>query len=231
MCRCFAADLDWDAIAEQFSVDKDDSDPAELPQPSYNITPKKSIGIVAQGKDGRRHLANAYWSLIPAWNNSKELTYPTYNARVESACNRPTFADSARSMRAIIPASGYYEFHGRRPYYFHAPDDATLYLAGLFSWWREGQSPWLLTATILTCQAVDGPATVHDRMPVLVSHDFTDAWLDRSVDGASLIPDIQKRGVEISRNLAFHEVAAFGPTDNGHKLIRPLRQMHTPSLF
>ncbi|PLS24682.1 SOS response-associated peptidase [Bifidobacterium imperatoris] len=231
MCRCFAADLDWDAIANQFGVDKDDADPAELPQPSYNITPKQGIGIVAQGRDGKRHLASAYWSLIPTWSTNKELTYPTYNARIESACDKPTFAASAKSMRAIIPASGYYEFHGRKPYYFHAPNDATLYLAGLFSWWRDGRSPWLLTATILTCPAVDGPATVHDRMPVLVPHDFTYAWLDRSVDGASLIPDMQIDGAELSCKLAFHEVAAFNASDDGRKLIRPLRRTHTPSLF
>ncbi|KAB7788308.1 SOS response-associated peptidase [Bifidobacterium cebidarum] len=232
MCRCFAADLDWDAIAEQFSVDKDEVDSAELPQPSYNITPKQTIGIVAQGRDGRRHLADAYWSLIPAWSQSKELAYPTYNARVESACTKPTFAESAKSMRAIIPASGYYEFHGRKPYYFHAPDNATLYLAGLFSWWRgEQQSAWLLTSTILTCQAVDGPATVHNRMPLLVPHNLTDAWLDRSIDGASLMPDMQNNGTELSRNLAYHEVAAFNASDDGRRLIRPLAQIDVPSLF
>ncbi|MBW3090214.1 SOS response-associated peptidase [Bifidobacterium miconisargentati] len=231
MCRCFAADLDWDAIAEQFDVEQDQTDPATLPQPSYNFQPKQTIGIVAQGKDGRRHLAGAYWSLIPAWGTTKNLSYPTYNARIESACVKPTFADSAKSMRAVIPASGYYEFHGRRPYYFHAPDDAPLPLAGLFSWWRAGQSPWLLTATILTCQAVGGPATIHDRMPLLVPRDMTDTWLDRSVDGESLLPDMQEGSIALSRGLAFHEVAAFGPSDDGHKLTQPLPRFHADYLF
>lgn len=235
MCRCFAADLDWDAIAARFDVDKDATDPAALPAPSYNLRPKQTIGIVAQGRDSKRHLTGAYWSLIPAWSPAKELAYPTYNARVESACVKPTFADAARSMRAIIPASGYYEYRGRRPYYFHAPDETPLFLAGLFSWWRAPQphSPalWLLTATILTCQAVDGPAAVHDRMPLLVPRDMTGTWLDRSVDGASLFADMQVGGVELSRTLVFHEVAAFGPADDGRALIRPLPQVQTPSLF
>ncbi|MBW3092563.1 SOS response-associated peptidase [Bifidobacterium sp. 82T10] len=233
MCRCFAADLDWDAIGARFDVDKDETDPAALPAPSYNLRPKQTIGIVAQGRDGRRHLTGAYWSLIPTWSTGRELSYLTYNARVESACVKPTFAESAKSMRAIIPVSGYYEYHGRRPYYFHAPNDAPLFLAGLFSWWRapQGSAPWLLTATILTCGAVDGPATVHDRMPLLVPHDLTAAWLDRSVNGASLITDMQQGGIGLSRKLAFHEVAAFGPTDDGRTLIRPLLQPHTPSLF
>ncbi|MBT1162705.1 MULTISPECIES: SOS response-associated peptidase [Bifidobacterium] len=233
MCRCFAADLDWDAIAARFDVDEGDVNPAALPAPSYNLQPKRTVGIVAEGRDGKRHLTGAYWSLIPAWSPVREPAYPTYNARVESACAKPTFADSAKSMRAVIPASGYYEFHGRRPYYFHAPDDMPLFLAGLFSWWRAPQDPfpWLLTATILTCRAVDGPATVHDRMPLLVPHDMTDAWLDRAVAGASLMTDMQNGGTELSRKLAFHEVAAFGPTDDGHELIRPLPQVDASSLF
>ncbi|NMM97939.1 SOS response-associated peptidase [Bifidobacterium olomucense] len=225
MCRCFAADLDWDAIANQFDVDEDNTDPVTLPQPSYNFQPKQTIGVMAQGRDGRRHLTGAYWSLIPPWSDSKDLSYPTYNARIESACTKPTFADAAQSMRAIIPVSGYYEFHGHRPYYFHSPNDAPLFLAGLFSWWRAGRSPWLLTATILTCQAVDGPATVHNRMPLLVSHGMTDVWLDRSVDGATLIADAHNDGVKLSRQLDFHEVASFGPTDDGRTLIRPLPRL------
>ncbi|PWG66886.1 SOS response-associated peptidase [Bifidobacterium callitrichidarum] len=235
MCRCFAADLDWDTIAEQFDVEQDQTDSATLPQPSYNFQPKQTIGIVAQGENGRRHLAGAYWSLLPAWSTTKDLSYPTYNARIESACVKPTFADSAKSMRAIIPASGYYEFHGRRPYYFHAPNDATLLLAGLFSWWRapqsQGLTPWLLTATILTCKAVDGPATVHDRMPLLVPHDMAGVWLNRSVDGVALMTNIQLDGTELSRKLSFHEVPAFGLEDGGSTLTRPLLQVPTPSLF
>lgn len=56
MCRRFALDLDWDAVASQFAVDEDDVRVDTLPQPSYNIAPTQNIGVVAQGKDGRRHL-------------------------------------------------------------------------------------------------------------------------------------------------------------------------------
>lgn len=231
MCRCFAVDLDWNAIAAQFDVDEDKTDADTLPNPSYNITPGRIIALVAQGRDGRRHLTCAQWSLIPAWSSERTLTYPTYNARIESAAYKATFAESARSMRAIIPASGYYEFHGRRPFYFHAPGGRPLAMAGLFSWWRSGSSPWLLTATILTCPAVDGPATVHDRMPVLLPSDMTAAWLDRSVDGASMFADVLPRGTELSRRLDFHEVAPFTPSDDGSPLIRPLPRVETPTLF
>lgn len=235
MCRCFAADLDWNAIACQFDADAKEGGTVpgvvELPGPSYNITPGRTIAIVAQGRDGRRHLAGAQWSLIPAWSRDRTLPYPTYNARIESAASKPTFAESARSMRAVIPASGYYEFHGRRPFYFHTPDGKPLMMAGLFSWWHAASSPWLLTATILTCSSVGGPATVHDRMPVLLPPDMTAAWLDRSTDGMSLFADARASGTRLSRKLDFHEVAPFSPSNDGRQLIRPIPGVEAPRLF
>lgn len=231
VCRCFAVDLDWNAVAARFGVDGDEMDAAALPRPSYNITPGRTIALVAQGKDGRRHLAGARWGLIPSWNRQTTLTYPTYNARIESAAFKPTFAESARSMRAVIPASGYYEFHGRRPFYFRAPDGRPLAMAGLFSWWRADSSPWMLTATILTSPAVDGPATVHDRMPVLLPSGMTAAWLDRSIDGTALLAEARERGGTLSRSLVFHEVAPFSPSADGRRLIRPMPRVETPTLF
>lgn len=85
MCKRFALDLDWDAIAAQFSVAEEDVCGDVLPRPSHNIAPTQNIAVIAQGKDGHRHLTGAYWSLIPSWSPGKTLPYPTYNARVESA--------------------------------------------------------------------------------------------------------------------------------------------------
>ncbi|PJM72936.1 DUF159 family protein [Bifidobacterium primatium] len=230
MCRRFALDLDWDAVAARFAVDDDDVNADALPDPSYNIAPRQTIAVVAQGRDGRRHLTGANWSLIPRWSTTDDLPYPTYNARVESIASKPTFADSTRSMRCLIPASGYYEWHGVKPFYFHAGDGMPLYMAGLYSWWRASSAtPWLLTATIITCQAVEGPASVHDRMPLLMSQPLYDAWLDPAVDGPTLLPQVHTAGESLSRALAFHEVA---PLDgDGPELIRPVTREEPLRLF
>ncbi|MBW3088241.1 SOS response-associated peptidase [Bifidobacterium sp. 82T24] len=230
MCRRFAIDLDWDAVAERFAVDGEEVDVPALPGPSYGVSPKQTIAVVAQGRDGRRHLTGAKWSLIPRWSTTDDLPYPTYNARVESAASKPTFADSTRAMRCVIPASGYFEWHGSRPFYFHAVDEAPLPMAGLYSWWRASSSaPWMLTATIITCEAVAGPATVHDRMPMMVTSGVRDAWLDPAVDGSTLLSRVHDAGESLSRALAFHEVA---PLDgDGPELIRPVVREEPLRLF
>lgn len=231
MCKRFALDLDWNAIAAQFSVAEEDVRGDVLPRPSYNIAPTQNIAVIAQGKDGHRHLTGAYWSLIPSWSSGKTLPYPTYNARVESAHVKSTFAESTRSRRTIIPASGYYEWRGRRPFYFSPEMESTaLTMAGLYSWRRpSAASLWQLTATILTCPAVDGPATVHDRMPLLVPAGMTSEWLDPSIDGARLLAPMRKAGAELSARLHFHEVAP--PEGDGPSLIRPINREEPMRLF
>lgn len=232
MCRRFALDLDWDAVARWLDVGEDGIRRDRLPRPSYNIAPTRTIGVVAQGRDARRHLTGAYWTLVPRWSRSKTLPYPTYNARVESIHAKPTFTESMRSMHCLIPASGYYEWKGKRPFYFHADEDAPLTMAGLYSWWRASEfSPWQLTATIVTCPAVGGPASVHDRMPLLVPGDMATAWLDRTIDGARLTGPLRERGTELSRRLRFHEVAPLPVDGDGRRLIAPVEHVEPIRLF
>jgi putative SOS response-associated peptidase YedK len=265
MCRAFAADLDWDNVAAHFGVtgvsaiDNKDVDAdstihhstAALPSPTFHATPKTDIAIVAGDSHGRRHLRAAYWSLIPRSSQTIDLRYPTYNARIETAASKPTYAPSAASMRAVIPASGYYEFKGEHPFYFHFPDDAPLFMAGLYSWWRaNAHSPWRLTATILTRDAVGALASVHNRMPVLLPDDMLDAWFaPRATDDdtganpdtlslpttendaiASLLAAANDAGGKLSQRLAFHEVAPLH--GDGPQLIEPASNWHQgQSLF
>ena len=47
MCKRFALDLDWNAIAAQFSVAEEDVRGDVLPRPSYNIAPTQNIAVIA----------------------------------------------------------------------------------------------------------------------------------------------------------------------------------------
>lgn len=237
-------DLDWDEAARWLAVPSGRVRMARLPRPSFNIAPGRTVAIAVQDVRGERYLTGASWSLVPRWSAGSDLGYPTYNARVESIAGKPTFAASTRSMRAVVPASGYYEWkggRGGRPFYFHSPDGSPLAMAGLYSWWRPGvDGAWRLTATVVTCAAVDGPAGVHRRMPLLVPASMMDAWLDPRVDGAGLLGPLVDAGAGLSRMLRFHEVAPLpdpGPgSPDGPALVRPLRPRRDaparqPSLF
>ena len=215
MCGRFAAAYDRERLAERFGAQID----AGLPGPSWNVAPTQTVALAAQDGRGIRHLAPAYWTFVPSWSHSLKLDYPTHNARIESALDKRTFADAARRQRALIPATGYYEWDGgHRPHYFHGDD--VLLLAGLYNWWRaDDRSPWLLTCTILTREAVGAAAQVHDRMPVLVGDDLIDDWLSPQADAVRLLPEASDRGAELSQHLASHTVRRL--KGDGPQLIEP----------
>lgn len=212
MCTRFVADLDWGELGLEFDAELSPG----LPQPSWNLRPTQKIALLAQDSHGTKHLAPAAWSFVPAWSQTDRLEYPTFNARAETVLTKRTWSQSAHSMRALIPMTGYYEWSSkRRPWYFFSADGTPLLVAGLYSWWSRR-----LTCTILTRDAVAGPATVHDRMPVLVRNDMLARWLSPAVPGTAIIPDVAERSADISMSLQQHEVAPI--TGDGPELIEPL---------
>lgn len=218
MCGRFASDWDAATIAAKFGAELS----ADLPRRSWNVSPGGNIAILLEGNDGKRRLTPAHWSLIPPWSPTKTLKYPTFNARIESALEKPTFRDSALRMHAIIPASGYYEWKGKRPYFFSKPvpnkPAETLWLCGLYSWWRaSGTSPWELTATILTRDAVGPLASIHDRMPVMIPDSMVPDWLSKQVSSSDIFPAASSATEEEAATLKFHEVKPL--RGDGHELI------------
>lgn len=99
-----------------------------------------------------------------------------FNARVETAAERPAFRAAWATRRGVVPADGFYEWQGpvgaRRPIWFHDPARRPLLLAALLD-----DAGGELAFAILTAPARGEVAAVHDRMPVLVAADGLRGWL------------------------------------------------------
>ena len=73
-----------------------------------------------------------------------------------------------------------------------------LAMAGLYEWWRdptrEDDDPhaWRLTCTVITTEASDDVGRIHDRMPMTISRNDWQQWLDPEVGsdqaGGLLVP-------------------------------------------
>lgn len=212
MCGRFAASLDYPSLAARFGTAMEGG----LPSPSWNISPSQRIAVIAQDEQGGRHLTAATWGLVPTASPTRNLGYPTHNARIESALSKQTFAAAARARRVIIPATGYYEWSkDHQPYYFRKNSQEALLIAGLCSWWREDEdSPWELTATILTTEAVGRAAEVHHRMPVLIPDDLAEEWMDPSSDAEEVFARVAQEGPTLSRRLLSHPVRPLTGRDD-----------------
>ncbi len=77
------------------------------------------------------------WGLVPMWWQKALKSFPaTFNARAEGIATKPMFRDAFKRRRCIIPASGFYEWTGKKgdktPHLFSAADGSSiLAFAGL----------------------------------------------------------------------------------------------------
>ena len=103
--------------------------------------------------------------------------------------------------------------------------------AGLYEWWRDpaaaDDSPdkWMLSTSILTREATGELLGIHDRMPVFLSPELLDEWLDPHTEGSDeLLEEISAGGAEVAEYAEFHEVdgAVGNVRSSGPSLIAPV---------
>jgi len=68
------------------------------------------------------------------------------NARVETVALKPAFRAAFKRRRCLIPANGFYEWHGtsgnKQPCYFHLPCGEPFAFAGLYETWVDQEALW-----------------------------------------------------------------------------------------
>lgn len=107
---------------------------------------------------------------IPGWRGGLMI-----NARAETVCEKPMFRRSMAAQRCVIPASGYYEWDtGRHKYFFQLPGEP-IYLAGIYDN-IEGVNCFV----ILTTAPNETVKDIHDRMPLILTHEQVRPWLTDS---------------------------------------------------
>lgn len=213
-----------------------------LPGPSWNIAPTDAVSIVLDSipksdeeAEPVRRLEAARWGLIPSWAKEPRVGVTAFNARIESAAEKPHFKAAVAKRRALIPATGYYEWHTvdgeKTPYFVRLPDDELVLFAGLYEWWRNPAEPadspdrWVLSTSILTRDSSGELAGIHDRMPVFLAPELAEGWLDPHEEGSlELLEAVSEGAVEQAERMEFYAVGReVGNVRNkGPELIAPV---------
>ena len=150
MCGRYALHATPEVVALQFGLDA----VADF-QPRYNIAPATEVLIVRDGKASLAH-----------WGLRRKFA----NLRAETLAQK--FPGPYRKGRALVPASGFYEWQsragGKQPYYFFSRQEALLGLAAI---WENGSFSLITTEPTATLR------NIHDRMPVIIARDDYARWL------------------------------------------------------
>lgn len=206
--------------SELVGVLRVDLEGENLPEPSYNVAPTDRVAIVldsAKTEPPTRRLEAARWGLVPAWAKDPSIGVRAINARAEEVEDKPMFRQALIKRRAVIPASGYYEWKTedgvKTPYYIHPLDDSPLLFAGLYEWWKDptkgddDPARWLLSFTIMTRGAVGELGSIHERMPLFIDADYADVWLDPTTENVGDLLDAAiDAAPEIVDSLSMREV-------------------------
>ena len=185
--------------------------------PRAAVSPGQSASVVVRARE-ENVLKEMRWGLIPHWADDERIGTKLFNARRETADQKPAFREAWRQRRCLVPSTGFYEWRRQeggarpQPYHFQLRDRGVFCFAGLWERWErpptrqeelfadafDAPSPVLETFTILTQPPNDLVSEYHDRMPVMLEPADGVAWLERGdLVSGSFVDQLLVEPVEI----------------------------------
>jgi putative SOS response-associated peptidase YedK len=163
--------------------------------PRFNIAPTTQVAVVRQ-VDKHRELSMMRWGLVPTWQKDPKAGPPLINARGETLATKPAFRMAFKKRRCLIPADGFYEWQKiagakvKQPYYIRFAKDGPFAFVGLWERWRGPDDATVETCTIVTTTPNALMESLHDRMPVILSDEDYDRWLDPKNEDVAALQDL-----------------------------------------
>ncbi len=170
----------------------------------YNAAPGQFVPAIIAKEDGVRYLTEVFWGFVPPWGEEKGEGGYQINIRDDTIARNKFFRSRLLTSRCVLLADGFYEWQkppgyenagrGKRlprgvrkiPHRIRMKDESHFPLASL---WRtvEINEKKTVTAGIITTSPNELVAPIHDRMPVILTEDELESWLDPAVNDFDLL--------------------------------------------
>jgi len=208
------------SVLERFSL------PPVIPgfKPRYNIAPTQEQLTIFASENGQAQLKPLRWGLVPAWASDKSIGARMINARSDTLATKESWEFLLRRRRCLVLADGYYEWTStdktRIPMFFHLTGHRSFAMAGIWDRW-QGNGETLETCAIITTDPNDELTPLHHRMPVVLTLDGAEEWIDPATR--------TRRAVELmvpyeAADLECYEVSRFvnSPANDSPQCIEPV---------
>ena len=216
MCGRFALHSSPRKIEQAFGVE---AVTGEM-KPSYNIAPGDEVCAIIRQENTR--MGKLRWGLVPPWAKELPRASGLINARAETLADKPSFKRAFRERRCLIPADGFYEWKDRQPWYCAPAGDTLFGFAGLWETWRGTDQDPYHSCTIITAEASKSMRAIHDRMPVILTPEAIEKWLDPATTDPDTLRAILTDG-RITK-IRTYPVSKFvdSPRNNDPRCIEPI---------
>lgn len=163
MCGRATLTVSGEDLAETFGL-------TEVPDltPHYNLAPSQQLATLKHGKN--RRVERLKWGLLLPNDPRGHI-----NSRSEIVATAPMYRDTFAKQRCVVLVDGFYEWEQKTPHWIHRADGRAFAIAAIWN----GE-----TCSMLTTKAKGVVASLHDRMPVIVSLNRLDMYLDGTRDEA-----------------------------------------------
>ena len=188
MCGRFALYSDIKVLGSRFKF----SDLTGVYKSSRNVSPTERILTVVD--HGGRQAMMMKWGLIPSWAKDSKFGARMINARAETIHHKSSFRESFQRRRCLVLADGFFEWvrvtGGKSPYFIQLKSGLSFAFAGLWNRWLAPNGEEIDTCTIITCEPNELMASIHSRMPVILSEASESLWLSPANNGTKLLSDL-----------------------------------------
>lgn len=182
MCGRYTFNYTFSQIVGLYRLTLPDEEPEQV-KASFNVPPTTVMPIIRPAGNGRE-LIMAGWGLIPFWMKADQLekqAFTTFNARGDRIQEAPTFRESFKQRRCLVPATGWYEWQKvnsktKRPFHFR-PKAEPFAFAGVYDVWKADGGKAITSFSIVTTDAAPSIVKYHHRMPVVLDESQFDDWI------------------------------------------------------
>ena len=174
------------------------------------------------------------WGLIPFWvkdaASSEEIRRKTFNARMETVLEKPSFREAVKSRRCLVLCRGFYEWEAREnekiPHYIYLKGEPPLAMAGLYENWTDRETGEMIrTCTIITTSANRMMEKIHNtkkRMPLILAKENEKAWIDPDMPAEKAYTNLKPVGEELMSSHTISKIISKrGVEKNTPELVKP----------
>lgn len=179
MCGRYSQKIDLKKVEDQLKLTL--SDQAINWKPSFNIAPSQLAPIVTSDQPDLIDLF--HFGLVPHWAKDKKVGYKMINARSETIIEKPSFKPLLiNNKRCLVLADSFFEWRKdgkeKQPYRIYLAEREIFFFAGLWSSWKDPEGETYNSFAIITTAPNTLMEKIHDRMPVILTPEEENLWLD-----------------------------------------------------
>lgn len=195
--------------------------------PRYNIAPGQQAPVTLV-RDGTRVCAQLRWGMLPRWRGHGGKRGPlVHSAPIEAVPGTPLLRDAFKKQRCLVVADGCFAWRElKQPIWFHPEPREPVAFAGV---WATNDDDGEASFALLL-----GPplvTRVNDPMPVVLSPDAFDAWLDPVVKAETASELLQRQPPLATWRADAVSTRMSSSTCDDPKCIEPLGNPNQGELF